>query len=314
MTTRRLEVQSESPVGAPSTRGPRWAIPEWVTAGVLLLIPMLLLTIMRFIPLLREVWMSFTNTKLTNPNGGRYVGLHNYDVLLSGPNLHQVLLNTAKYAIGTTTLALVGGLVAALVINTKFTGRAFARAVLVSPWAVPGVAAGIIWLWMFTDNGIIARTLQATGLPQISWLASPHWAMVSVVVVSAWLSYPVVMLVTLSALQSVPEEITEAARIDGADRIATFRFVTWPHIRPTFVLVGLLVVIWSVKRWEVITVLTGGGPVNSTATIVVATQKQAFSYGQVGMGAAYAVVGILIASCLVGGFYLLQRREAAAMN
>jgi multiple sugar transport system permease protein len=284
-------------------------MPDWVPAGLFLLVPMGFLTVMAFIPLLKEVWLSFTNARLTDPNGGAYVGLGNYRTLFSGPDLPKVLLNTVTYTLGTSVLALAGGIASAVVVNTKFRGHSLVRGILAAPWAVPGVAAALIFQWMFNTTGILNRLLGDVGLGPVSWLSSPSWAMVSVIFVTAWQFAPFVMLVTLSALQSVPAEVAEASRIDGAGRLSTFRFVTWPAIFPTVRLVALLLTIWTLRRWDLITVLTGGGPVNSTSTIVVATQQQAFTYQNVGEGAAYAVIGGAIAGVLAVGYYLLERRE-----
>jgi multiple sugar transport system permease protein len=296
-----------------AVRGPRRkfgrTVPEWVTASLFLLVPMVFLSVLLFFPLLKEVWLSFTNTRLTDPNGGSWVGAQNYRTLASSPVLLKVLVNTLTYTLGTTLLSLAGGIVSAVVVNTKFQGHSVVRAVLAAPWAVPGVAAALIWLWMFNDNGILNRILSGVGVSKISWLSSPHWAMVSVIFVTAWLFSPFVMLVTLSALQSVPAELAEASRIDGASRWSTFQYVTWPYILPTIRLIALLLTIWTLRRWDVITVLTNGGPVNATSTIVVATQQQAFTYQQVGQGAAYAMIGIVIAGVLATGYYLLERSQ-----
>jgi multiple sugar transport system permease protein len=255
------------------------------------------------------VWLSFTNARLTDPNGGSYVGLSNYRTLFSGSDLPKVLVNTLTYTAGTAALSLVGGIFAAMVVNTRFRGHSVVRAISAGPWAIPGVAASLIWLWMYNDTGIFNRILTAVSFHHIEWLSSTQWAMISVIIVTSWLFAPFVMLVTLSALQSVPSEVAEASRIDGASGLATFRFVTWPHILPTIRLVALLLTIWSLRRWDVITVMTDGGPVNSTNTIVVAIQQQAFTYQQVGMGAAYAMVGIAVAAVLASGYYLLEHRE-----
>jgi multiple sugar transport system permease protein len=277
---------------------------------MLLCVPMLYLAAMAFWPLLQEVWLSFTDARLTRPNGGSFVGLDNYARLFSGPRLLQVLGNTVMYTIGTAVVSLVLGVLPAVLLNTKFRGHSLARSILATPWAVPGVAAAIIWLWMFNARGgILNRTLEAFSLGELNWLQSPQLAMVSVIIVTSWLLAPIVMLVTLSALSSVPSEVEEASRIDGATPLSTFRFVTWPHILPTVRLMSLLLTIWALTRWDVITVLTGGGPINSTATIVVATQQQAFRYQQVGMGAAYAMIGLVMAAVLALGYFLLEQRE-----
>ena len=285
-------------------------MPEWGTAYLLLAVPMLYLVVTAFWPLLQEVWLSFTDARLTRPNDGHFVGLDNYRTLFAGPRLPQVLLNTVKYTIGTAALSLVAGVLSAVLLNTRFRGHNVARSILATPWAVPGVAASIIWLWIFNvHGGIFNRILEALSLGRLGWLQSPGLAMICVIVVTSWLLAPIVMLVTLSALSSVPSEVEEASRIDGATPLSTFRFVTWPHILPTVRLLALLLTIWAVTRWDVITVLTGGGPVYSTSTIVVATQQQAFRFQQVGMGAAYAMVGLVMATILALAYFFLEKRE-----
>lgn len=283
--------------------------PEWTTATMFLAVPLLFLTAMLFWPLIKEVWLSLTNARLTNPNGGAYVGLQNYRTMFSGPTLPRVLVNTLTYTFGTALLSLVGGVTSALIVNTRFRGHGIVRGILAAPWAIPGVAAALIWQWMFNDTGILNRILEGLSASGVTWLASTRFAMISVVLVTSWLFAPFVMLVTLSALQSVPAEVAEASRIDGASRLSTFRFVTWPHILPTIRLIALLLTIWTLRRWDLITILTDGGPANSTNTIVVAIQQEAFDYQQVGMGAAFAMVGIVIATILALGYYFLERRE-----
>jgi multiple sugar transport system permease protein len=260
----------------------------------------------------RRPALSFTSARLTNPNGGAYIGLGNYRTLFSGPELPEVLKNTLVYTLGTAVLSLAGGVLSAVVVNTKFRGHSFVRGILAAPWAVPGVAAALIWLWMFNTTGILNRLLGDIGIGPVSWISSPTWAMVSVIVVTSWQFAQFVMLVTLSALQSVPAEVAEASRIDGARPLGTFRFVVWPHIFPTVRLIALLLTIWTLRRWDLITVLTGGGPVNSTSTVVVATQQQAFTYQNVGQGAAYAVVGGAIAAVLAVGNY--SKRCASSLG
>lgn len=296
----------------------RWGIPhrlgrslrQGVTPAALLGVPLAFLACMVVWPLFQQVWLSLTDARLTNPSAGAFVGLDNYIAAFSGSTLPRVLLNTIVYTLGTTAIALVIGVLAALVVNTRFAGHGFVKAVLASPWAIPGVAAALIWMWMFSQSrGIINRGLEALGASGIGWLTSEPWAMVSVVMVTAWQAVPFVMLVTLAALKSVPHEVAEASRVDGAPRIATFQWVVWPHILPTVRLLAILLVIEALRKWDIIAVLTGGGPVNSTNTLVVAIQRQAFEYQQLGMGAAFAIIGITIAIGFALVYLAAERRE-----
>ena len=283
----------------------------WATALGFLALPMLFLTLMELIPLGREIWMSFTNTTLANVNGGHFVGLANFKSVINSPGFTKTLVNTAIYTAGTTSLSLAIGCTAALVLDTKFAGHTLVRGILAAPWAVPGVAAAFIWLWMFDTHGILNRALALVSLGPVPWLSSSAWAMVSVIIVTSWLFAPFTMLVALSALQSVPADLVEASRVDGASRLATLRLVVWPYVLPTIKLLAVLLTIWSIRRWDVIDVLTGGGPVNATTTVVVATQQQAFTYQQVGVGAVYALIGIAIAGIAAAIYFALERRELA---
>ncbi|MDN4472247.1 carbohydrate ABC transporter permease [Demequina zhanjiangensis] len=279
------------------------------TPAALLIAPMVLLAFMVFWPLLQQIWISLTDARLTNPGGGSFVGLENFEALMAGTALPQVLANTLAYTLGSTGLALVMGTLAALVVNTRFRGHGFVKGVLASPWAIPPVAAASIWLWMFSESrGIFNRIIEGAGGEPVAWLTSEPWAMVSVILVTAWQFAPLVMLVTLSALKSVPDEVAEASRVDGASAVATFTWVVWPHILPTFRLLGILLVIESLRRWDIIAVMTGGGPVMSTSTIVVAIQRQAFQYQEVGMGAAYAMIGITLAVIFALAYLMVERR------
>ncbi len=281
-----------------------------MTPVMLLAGPFIFLGVMIIWPLIEQVWISLTDARLTNPSAGEFVGLQNYATALSGSALPRVLLNTMVYTVGTTVIALVIGVLAAVVVNMKFAGNSVVKAILATPWAIPSVAAALIWLWMFSQSrGVINRGLEALGQDGIAWLTSEPWAMVAVIAVTAWQAVPFVMLVTLAALKSVPQETAEASRIDGAPRLGTFQWVIWPHILPTVRLLAILQVIEALRKWDIIAVLTQGGPVNSTNTLVIAIQRQAFEYQQLGMGATYAIIGITIAIVFTLAYLLLERRE-----
>ncbi|GEM_PF-292082 len=280
------------------------------TPVLLLAGPFLFLGVMIIWPLIEQVYLSLTNARLTNPSAGDFVGLRNYTAALTGEDLPQVLLNTLIYTVGTTVIALILGVLAAVVVNVRFAGNAVVKAILAAPWAIPSVAAALIWLWMFSQSrGVLNRGLEALGQDGIAWLTTEPWAMIAVIMVTAWQAVPFVMLVTLAALKSVPQETAEASRIDGASRLGTFQWVIWPHILPTVRLLAILQIIEALRKWDIIAVLTEGGPVNSTNTLVIAIQRQAFEYHQLGMGATYAIIGITIAILFTLVYLLLERRE-----
>jgi multiple sugar transport system permease protein len=160
------------------------------------------------------------------------------------------------------------------------------------------------------QSGILNGILAALGFERVQWLTSMQFALPSIVAVTVWQVAPFVMLVVLATLQSVPEEVREAARIDGADRLNVFRNVTWPHILPAVQLCSLLVAVWSIRRFDIIYLLTGGGPLESTATLVVKIRQVAFESHELGVGSAYGVVGLFLALLLAFLHFGVEKHRA----
>lgn len=219
------------------------------------------------------------------------------------------------YTVLTVLIGVALGVVAALAIDRPFKGRAVVRAILLFGWAVPGVAASLIWLWMYNErSGVFNRMTELLGIGRFSWLTSTDYALGSVLAVTVWQVAPFVMLVVLAALQSVPQEVREAARIDGADGISTFRAVTLPHIRPSIQLAALLVAVWSIRRFDIIYLLTGGGPLGSTSTLVVKLRQTAFEGHELGMASAYGAVGLALALMVAAVHYTVEQRRMKRMS
>lgn len=263
-------------------------------------------------PLAKGFELSLTNAKLLNPSRGRFIGLQNYQNLLTKPEFGQAVLTTLLYTMLVVVFAVLVGTVAALVVNRAFPGRAVVRAMLTIPWAVPTVAVALIFTWIYNEgSGILNEWASAVGLGRQGWLTDPSMAMFSVVVATLWKVTPFVMLVMLAALQSVPEELIEAARVDGAGSIAIFRVVTVPAIMPTLRIVVLLMTIWSFRRFEIIWLLTGGGPVNATNTIVIDVYRTAFNNNDLGLASAIGMLGVVM-SVLVTIAYARAESQASA--
>lgn len=262
------------------------------------------------VPLGRGIWLSFTDTKLLNPNGGDLVGTENYAELLASGALYDSILTTVLYSAGTVLGALVLGTMAALSINDRFAGRLLARTLLTLPWAVPTVAVSLVFSWMYNvENGAANRGLRALGIGEVGWLTDPTMGLISVTLASVWKVFPFVTLVVLAALQSVPKELREAASVDGAGNVTVFRTVVLPHISPTIRIVALLMTIWSFRRFEIIWLLTGGGPANSTNTIVINVYREAFQNSNLGMAAALGVVGLVMAIAVTVVYFIADRRQ-----
>ncbi|MBO9197529.1 sugar ABC transporter permease [Rhizobium sp. 16-449-1b] len=270
--------------------------------------PMIYLALFMFWPLARQMYMSLTNTRIINPNRGRFIGLGNYERLLDDPNFYLSLKVTLIYTALTVILGVLLGVISALAIDRPFRGRSIVRAILLFGWAVPGVAASLIWLWMYNErSGIFNRVTEVLGIGRFAWLTSTDYALGSVLAVTVWQVAPFVMLVVLAALQSVPGEVREAAKIDGADGLSTFRAVTLPHIRPSIQLAALLVAVWSIRRYDIIYLLTGGGPLGSTSTLVVKIRQVAFEGHELGMASAYGAVGLVLALIIAALHYVAER-------
>lgn len=245
------------------------------------------------VPMGYEAYLSMTNARLLNLSAHEFIGLNNYAELLVDPNLHASVRISVVYTILTVVLAVMAGVVCALVVNRPIAGRAIGRAVLTVPWAVPSVAAAIIFTWIFNkETGVLNRVMESAGWPHQGWLTEPGWGMAAVVAVSVWKTFPFVMLVVLAALQSVPEELYEAARMDQAGAYNTFEAITLPHIAPAVGVVSLLMAIWAFRRFEIIWLLTQGGPLNATNTLVIDVFRESFINGEIGRGAAVGIVGL----------------------
>ncbi|WP_105382998.1 carbohydrate ABC transporter permease [Neorhizobium alkalisoli] len=277
--------------------------------------PMIYLMVFMFWPLARQMYMSLTNTRIINPNRGRFIGLGNYERLFEDPAFYLSLRATLVYAVLAVIFGVTLGVISALAIDRPFKGRTIVRAILLFGWAVPNVAASLIWLWMYNDrSGVFNRITEYLGIGRFGWLTSTDLALGAILAVTVWQVAPFVMLVVLAALQSVPHEVREAARIDGADGLNTFRAVTLPHIRPAVQLASLLVCVWSIRRFDIIYLLTGGGPVGTTSTLVVKIRQTAFEGHELGMASAYGAVGLVLALAIASVHYVVEQRRMKWMS
>jgi multiple sugar transport system permease protein len=267
-------------------------------------------------PLLQEFYISFTDTTLMRPDQGAFVGLSNYTFILSNPDFHYVIWITAVYTLGSVVFGVGLGLGTALLMNHDFRGRSVVRALITIPWAAPSVAVALVFSWMFNAQyGIFTYIQNALGLSSgaENWLDSTTYALPAVLIATVWQIFPFSAVVILAALQGVPAEVKEAAVIDGADRYNIFKTVTWPTIAPTIGLISLFTTIWSLRRFDLIWVLTGGGPLGATNTLVTELYREGFVYRSLGTAAAIGMIGLVIASLVTLFYYAAtQRAEARA--
>ena len=261
-------------------------------------------------PMLYEFYLSLTDARLLNIYRNQFVGLANYAQMMADTRMLAALRITVVYTALTVGLALVAGVAGALAVHGRFPGRSVGRVVLILPWAMPSVAAALAFTWIFNqETGVLNRVVQTMGGTPHGWLTDPDWALAAVIAVSAWKTFPFVMLVVLAALQSIPEDLYEAARLDRADAPNTFAAVTWPHIAPAVGVVALLLTIWAFRRLEVIWLLTEGGPLEATNTLVVDVYRASFIQGEIGRGAALGVVGLVFSTLVTLVYFRVTRQR-----
>lgn len=293
---------------APASRAGKWRSPLapylFIGAGVLYL------AVFAGIPVLKGLDLSFTDTQLLNPSGGSHVGFDNYTALLGSDSFLKSVVTTLVYSFFTVVGSLLLGTVSAVVLNRAFPGRTLARAVIVMPWAVPTVAVVLVFRWIFNDStGVANQAFGVLGIGSRGWLTNPSYGMLSVLIATIWKVSPFVMLVVLAALQSVPDELYEATRVDGADMFSTFKSVVLPFLMPTLRIVALLMTIWSFRRFEIIWLLTGGGPVDATNTIVIDVYRQAFVNNRLGVAAAVGMLGLVLSLVVTMVYFFLEKRS-----
>lgn len=247
-------------------------------------------------PLVSAIYLSLFNI-FTPTLQGEWVGLDNYRTLLGKGEFWIALRTNIIWTVGTLTLQILFGVGMALVLHQNIWFRSLARSLILFPYFVSTVVAVLVWKWLFNDlYGIMNHLLITAGLTDfpIDYLGSMPNAMISVILVGAWKYFPFVVIAVLARLQTIPDQLYEAARIDGAGPISRFFDITLPQLREVLVVIIMLRAIWDFKEFDLIFLLTGGGPVTSTQTLPLLVYKEAFKLNQMGMASAYAVLMMLI--------------------
>ena len=279
----------------------------------LLIAPMLAIVVgIIGIAFVQALLLSFTSTKLGG-SPGAWAGLDNYRQLWSNDNFRAAVGRTLYFAVLSVGLEMLLGVAVALLLNEKFVGRTLLRALLVLPWALPTVVNAIMWRLIYNPEfGSLNALLTQVGLiPSYrSWLGDPSSAMNAIIFADVWKNYPLVALIALAALQTVPDDLYQAAKMDGAGYWARFTAITLPAILPALMVALVLRSIEAFKVFDIIFVMTRGGPADSTKTVSFFVYQEAFSYMRAGSGASYALVAVLISACLVAVYLRLLRRQS----
>jgi len=275
--------------------------------GAILLLPsaVLFLGLLAF-PLGYGIYTSFFELHLLERTGP-FVGLRNYVWLLTNGEFWSALWLSVVWAGGTVGLQIALGTAVALLLHQRFAGRTLARSLVLFPYMMPIVAVVLVWMLLYNAlYGVVNYLLLKAGLVSqpIAWLSQPGSALWSVILVGVWKYFPFVVVVVLARLQVIPQELYEVARIDGAGAWARFVEITLPQIKDVLLVVALLRTIWMFNNFEVVFLLTGGGPLRGTMTLPILVYEQAFALYEVGKGSAIAVVMFVL---LVGVMTLYFR-------
>ena len=244
-------------------------------------------------------------------HAGTFVGLKNFVTNAYDPVFWRVAFNTFVYTGVATLLKMVGGLGLALAMNQHFRMKNLVRALLLLPFIVPTVLSTVAWLWMLDPAfSVVNRLLVALGWPKPgpSWLGDPTLAMVSIIIINTWRGLPFYGITLLAGLQTVPSELYEAASMDGAGGWERFRFITLPLLRPIILIVTLFSVIFTFADFQLVYVLTHGGPQNATQLLATYAFDIAMSAGQLGLGAAIALTMLPALALLIVALTIYLRR------
>jgi multiple sugar transport system permease protein len=276
---------------------PRGRISDGMYALLFLTPVLIILTVVIFYPLGRVLAYSVTDASLLFPKRHNYVGLDNFDYLVKHDQIFRTAIkNTLVFTLGSVFGGFVLGFMLAVLLNENIPFRNVLRGAALIPWVVPGVIVALLTLYMFNGEvGIVNYTLKSTGIIRkfIPWFGSLDYAMMAVVIANVWNQTPFYMLMLLAGLQTRPDDLMEAAKIDGAGSLARFRYITLPHLAKVILIITALMVIWNFNNFDLIWTTTQGGPVNATMTLAIYTYRQAFVSFNTSYASAIAVLWLL---------------------
>lgn len=271
--------------------------------GYIMLIPStLLIAIVSIYPLFHGLQLSFYEYNLLRGEEKHFIGLENFrELFTSDPTFVRTLIFSVIYTISVVVVSYLLGLLLALLLNQKIKFRGLMRAVILIPWVIPPVVAATNWLWLLNDQlGLVnnvLRRLEIIDRP-IMFLADRSLAKVTVIMTSAWKSFPFMMITLLAGLQSIPEDLYESAHLDGAGRMARLRHITLPLIKPITLIATTLMFIWTFNNFENIYLLTQGGPMESTYVLPIYSYYTAFLRSNFGYASAISTAMLVILTVL----------------
>ena len=260
-------------------------------------------------PLIYQSYLSLVRWDMVSPRK-IFVGLDNYRYMFSGREFYQVVLNTF-YFTGTVLVGtLIFGMALAVLLNQPLKGRFVARTIVFTPYVLSGAAIGLVWAYIFDPvYGLMRVFLGMVGLPSPNWLVDTTWAMPAIIIVYLWKNVGYSAVIYLAGLQSVPKELYEAARVDGANSLQSFWHITVPQLSPVTFFISVTTILFSIQAFDVISVMTGGGPVNATTTLVWYLYEQGFVAFRAGVAAAVGMLlFVLMLAVTIFQVFFVQRR------
>ena len=266
--------------------------------GWLLIIPALLILTLVFVyPIARALWLSFFAENLATELKPVFAGFGNYNRMLTDGRFWQSLANTTVFTVISISVELFLGIIFALVLNQSFFGRGFVRTAALIPWALPTAVMGLAWAWIFNDQyGIVNDILFRLGAisEAITWLGEPTRAMMALIIADVWKTTPFITLILLAGLQSISQDLYEAHAMDGATPLQSFRQITLPLLAPQILIALLFRFAQSFGIFDLIQVMTGGGPAGSTEMVSIYIYATVRRYLDFGYGAALVTVTFLL--------------------
>ncbi len=279
--------------------------------GYLLFAPAVLLVAALIVyPLFVSLDLSFQSVAMIRLNQPRRpFTFANYERLFTSEEFWLTCWVTLKILVVVTSICFAIGLGTALLLNNAFKGRTLARLLVALPWAVPEIVAVVIFAWIFDSSfGLMNWVLVTGGLVRhpINWFSEPEAAFAVVCAAMIWKGYPFVSIMVLAGLQSIPEDLYHASRVDGANAVRRFLHITLPCLSPIIGVTLVLVILWVFRDFSIIYVLTGGGPIKATQTLSIMTYEQAFAFFRMGYASAIGIITLLI--CILISRFMVSRR------
>lgn len=247
--------------------------------------------------------------------GAPVVGLANYATVFADPVFRTALLNTVVFTAASLVFQYVVGLAMAVFFARNFRLSATLRALFLVPWLLPLIVSASTWAWMFnSESGIVNAALAAFGVDRVNWLTSPDWSLVSVIVANVWIGIPFNLVVLYSGLRNIPAEVHEASALDGANSWQSFRHVTFPMLRPVSAVTLLLGLVYTLKVFDLIWIMTRGGPSGSSTTLATWSYELGFGNLLPRFGPSSAVGNVLILLAVAAGlvYVRVQRHQEAS--